>query len=367
MKNLFSSILFFSLFQCGYGQNFELNDIAGQYLNEFKVPGLAISVIKSDKVLFGTAGLKQCGTENRIDLDSKFQMGSNSKAITATIVAILVEGGKIEWDAKLLEIVPSLKGGIKEVYESITLEDLLSNRGFIQPFEESGSREWKGIPQRKSGTKISKLTFAKYALNLKPKIGESKEFSYSNGGFIIAALMLEQASGKSWQELIELYSEFYKVDLTKGFPNQETPNQTFGHKKRLRKYKPVLSKDELYFNFDMSPAGNLSISIKDMTKVMSNHLAGLLGSDDGVLSAESYKKLHFGRDGYSLGWYNGNIGETEQRFSYHGGSLETFSSSIMISSDRDIAIIIMVNSDDKNSTELRDKLRVELWEKYRSE
>lgn len=347
-------------------QNDVLNSIADKYQKEYKIPGIAISVIKTDTIYYGVAGVKKCGDSEEINLSSKFQIASNTKAITATIAALIVEESKIEWNSKLIEVVPELEGKVRKEYYDITLEDLLSNRGLVQPFEEDGSKEWKGIPPSIINSNNSKLDFAEYALNLNPVVISKDNHSYSNGGFIIAALMLEEASGQSWRELIEKMNLKYDINAFIGFPNQEIQTGTYGHKKRFGKYKAVLPADEYNFEFDFSPAGNLSININDFSKFIRHHLNGLFGEDN-ILKATTYHKLHYGHEKYSLGWYNGNIGDTNQKFSYHGGSLGTYSSAVMLSADREVAIIILVNSDDKKTNELKNKLRVELWKKYGSQ
>lgn len=363
MKIIFCLTILFGCVQNVLCQTNALDSIANTYLNEYKIPGLAISVIKPDTTYYGVAGHKRCGSMEGIDLDSKFQIASNAKAITATIAALLIKENMITWDSKITDIISELKGKINPAYESVTLEELLSNRGGIQPFETDSSDEWKHIPNSIKVSSHSKFDFAQYALNLEPKIDAEKGHPYSNGGFIIAALLLERCSNKTWSELIDKFNAQYQVKSSMGFPNQESPNQTFGHKKKRGKYRPVMPEDEYNFDFDFSAAGNLAISVRDMTTIMSKHLEGLLGQDN-VLSSATYKKLHFGFDQYALGWYNGNIGESEQKFSYHGGSLETFSSAIIISADRKIAVIILANADDKKTNKLKDELRIELWEKY---
>ena len=96
---------------------------------------------------------------------------------------------------------------------------------------------------------------------------------------------------------------------------------------------------------------------------MQLHLKGLLG-DNNFLLSESYERLHFGLADYALGWYNGYIGKTTQRFSYHGGSTGTFSSAIMLSPDRGVGIIILVNAESKAVQKLKTELRELLWTRF---
>ena len=146
--------------------------------------------------------------------------------MVATIAATLVEAGALNWDSKLLEIVPALQGNCKKEYENITLEQLLSNRAMIAPFEEDNSKEWKNIPKNIAQEDNQKLAFAKYALNLPPSIPEEINHVYSNGGFGIAALMLEVASGKSWEVLAKDFFQQQGLAYFQGFPSQENQNGT---------------------------------------------------------------------------------------------------------------------------------------------
>lgn len=85
---------------------------------------------------------------------------------------------------------------------------------------------------------------------------------------------------------------------------------------------------------------------------------------DDIIPAYQQVTLHYGFPNYALGWYNGQIGDTEQRFSYHGGSLGTFSSAVILSADRQVAIVILINADGKQVTRLKTELRKALWEQY---
>ncbi len=174
--------------------------------------------------------------------------------------------------------------------------------------------------------------------------------------------MLEKAAGKNWTQLLEVLNTKYEIETIIGFPNQES-NGTFGHRKKLFKYKAISNAREYKFRFDLSPSGNLSLNILDLSFFIKHHFDGLNGKAN-ILKEETYHKMHFGLEKYSLGWYNGNIGNTELKFSYHGGSIGTFSSAIMISPERQVAIIILINSDNKKTSELKTQLRTLLWEKF---
>ena len=84
-----------------------------------------------------------------------------------------------------------------------------------------------------------------------------------------------------------------------------------------------------------------------------------------MLSASTYQYIHYELPAYGLGWYNGFIGDSEQRFSYHGGSIGSYSSAVFLSRDHEIGIVILINADGKKVTEVKNLIREELWDTYK--
>ncbi len=181
--------------------------------------------------------------------------------------------------------------------------------------------------------------------------------------------MLEHKTGQSYEVLLASQFESLGYDFYIGFPQAEDSEQNHGHRKKTLaflsqdKYWPLPADNSFSVQDYFAPAGDLSLNISDLSHFIQLHLKGLLG-DNNYLSAESYEKLHFGLDDYALGWYNGYIGQTKQRFSYHGGSTGTFSSAIMLSPDRAIGIVILVNAESKAVQQLKTAGRELLWTRY---
>lgn len=339
-----------------------LDSIANAFIRTHKLPGMGISIIKTDTSRYAIAGVKRIGATEELSSHSKFHIGSNSKAILASVAAILVEEGKIKWKSKLIEVVPDLKDKVKTAYHDITLEDFLAHRGHIHPFEDTGSKEWKKMPKDLN----TLFDFAQYAMNLEPI--EFKEgggtHTYSNGGTAIAALMLERSSNKSWESLVEDYCNTLGADCHIGFPSQKDKQDTYGHKKGLVKFKAIPPHKEFDLAF-LAPAGNISVSLEGLSKIIRANLTGLRGKDNTVKTT-TYQKQHYGFDKYALGWYNGIIEQYDARYSYHGGSLGTFSSRIIIIPKLDIAVILLFNSDHaKNKAAETDLLKL-LWKGFAS-
>ena len=70
--------------------------------------GMAAFVLRGERIIAqGVAGVRKRGTAERITLDDRFHLGSCTKAMTATLVAMLVEEGRLNWTATLGEFLPT--------------------------------------------------------------------------------------------------------------------------------------------------------------------------------------------------------------------------------------------------------------------
>lgn len=349
--------------------NSELQTTVDSFRQTYRVPAIAVSVIYQDEIRYAWSGTRSIENGEPIDAASKFQLSSNTKAITATIAARLVEKGVVDWKTTLAEAVPELRDNIIPAYRTVTLADFLSHRAGLPPFEDDQSSEWKEMPDDIETASNPRLAFATYALNLPLVDLTTGEDHYSNGGYIIAALMLEKQSGQSWPALVDAFFSARQWDYFMGFPSEEGKEGTRGHQRKAlaflsaNKYRTVRTDEEQFLPDYFSPAGNLSLNLIDYSQFIQLHLRGLLGTSN-ILSADTYEYLHYGLPSYALGWYNGQIGDTEQRFSYHGGSLGTFSSAAILSADRQVAIVILINADGKQVTKLKTELRQALWQQY---
>src|SRR6185312_612387 len=98
-------------------------------MTQWKVPGLAIAVVKDGHVVMARGyGVRELGKPGRIDADTLFDIASNTKAFTAAALGTLVSGGKLQWDDPVVKYVPGFRLDSPYVTAEITLRDLLSHR-----------------------------------------------------------------------------------------------------------------------------------------------------------------------------------------------------------------------------------------------
>ena len=86
-----------------------LNPVLDPIRARFELPALAAAVVKNGKIVASAAaGTRRDDTVIPVTIDDRFHIGSDTKAMTSLLAAMLVEGGKIRWDSTVAEIFPEL-------------------------------------------------------------------------------------------------------------------------------------------------------------------------------------------------------------------------------------------------------------------
>ena len=338
-----------------------------EYREEYGIPGIGAVVLTSTSILdIGIDGVRKLGEPDSIEIDDKFHIGSNTKAMTGYVAGVLVEKGLIRWDTRISEVFPEFSEAIRDVYQDKTLQDLLSHRARILKFM-SGS-EFTQLPEFEGSYVEQRKAFTGWLLQQEPvDIDTTRGYTYSNAGYGIAAVMLEKVSGTSWEELMqdELF-EPLGIIATFGWPAYADEDQPWGHyydtdSNRVLPHDPH---DEYQLPKILSAAGDLSISLQDYAKFLSINLLGLNGKDT-ILEAATCRYLHTCNDTtmqYALGW--GRREHEGHSVSRHNGSAGTFYCTALVFRDEDLALVIMMNGDMLDAEKGIDELRTRILEPY---
>lgn len=308
-----------------------------------EIPELSYAILTSDSVIvsrvigFHKSTLKSDDT--RALPEDYFHLGSNTKAITGYIAGYLVEQNKISWSAKLFALFPEWKSAANPAFYDVTLADLLSHRARIQPY--TSGTEFQLLPKFTGSKSDRRKEFALFLLHNNPLEKNAKSYNYSNAGYSIAACMLEQASGKTWEELVdEVLNKKLGLHYMFGWPNKSATNQPWGHWMENDKFVPVPGNTDYNLNL-IEPAGDISMPIADYVKFIQLNLAGLTGKP-GFLKPQTIEYLHYGHPEYAIGWLNTN--SAQKHSSEHAGSAGTFYCYTLINKDKNLAYVIMANS-----------------------
>jgi len=336
MKKLVTIILVLqSLGLTAQTTNRTMDSLIEKTITEYKIPSMVVGYITGDTCYYGSAGTTKVNGDQEVTLNDKYHLASNTKAITSLIAMRLVEEGKISMETTFIEIFPNLKKEISEEYYKITLGDLLSHNAGVQPY--TNVLESLKLPEIKGTPSERRKAFAIFVLNEKPvSAGE-----YSNAGYAISSLMLEQASGMSFEELVAKTMKSLDFDHVVNFPNKADENAPWGHITKGNTQEALPPEYEYELEDYMLAAGDISMNVVDYSKLIQMHLNGLNGIDSYVSSA-GFKQMHFGIDNYAYGW--GNFENNGNKISAHDGSTGTFHSHAMLDPKSDFAIVIVMNA-----------------------
>src|SRR6185295_6270801 len=166
---------------------------------QHNIPAMGAIVFRADTILArGIAGVRRSNSPVPVEQRDRFQLGSNTKAITATVLATLVEEGKLAWTTPIADIFPERRDSISPDFRAITIDLLLSHHAGISAFDDTDAKDFRSIP-RLSGTPVQRrAAFTAWVLGNKPA-GPVGKSIYSNGGYTIAGAVAERIAGESWE------------------------------------------------------------------------------------------------------------------------------------------------------------------------
>jgi D-alanyl-D-alanine carboxypeptidase len=200
--------------------------VVDSLLRAHRVPALAAAIIEPGRIRYMVGGRRRNDQPALAQLTDYWHLGSNTKGITSFVAARLVERGKLRWDTKLIDVVPELRGHVLPAYETATLAMLLAHRTGVRPYDTGP--EISTLPAFTGDISQQRLQFAQFVLQQSPMPPSAKPYAYSNAGYALAALMLERAAHRSWEQLVARTCRRLGLHERLGFPNRQDAAQPWG-------------------------------------------------------------------------------------------------------------------------------------------
>ena len=161
-------------------------------MTTWQIPGLSIAIVRNDSVIYAKGfGVLGARSSAPVDQRTLFEIGSSSKAFTATLVAMLVGEGKMRWDDRLTTYLPDFRMYDAVANEEVTIRDALTHRSGIA----RGEFVWLGAG-------ISRDEVLHRVRFLKPESPFRSRYSYQNMMFLAAGQAVSQAAGSTWDDLV---------------------------------------------------------------------------------------------------------------------------------------------------------------------
>jgi CubicO group peptidase (beta-lactamase class C family) len=278
---------------------------------KYNLPAMAAAVILNGRTVgLGATGLRKVGSDVKVTSEDKFHLGSCTKTMTATLIGIIVEQGKLQWDTTLASALPDLAEDIHSEYRNVTLKHLLAHRAGLPPPE----RTW---PKGKSFMDMhnlpgppmqQRLAYARMMLCQEPEAMPGTKYIYSNAGYTIAGVIAEQTMNTPWETLMrEMLFEPLHME-TAGFGAMGSPgkiDQPWQHRFADGKLCPI---EPGRFSDNppaIGPSSTVHCSIEDWATFIKAHLNGTQARASLLkLKPETFQTLHtpaFGSN-YAPGW-----------------------------------------------------------------
>ncbi len=374
MKKIISAILLFlSLTTLSFAQRIDrskfVKDSLDFYINRaltnWRIPGAAVCIVKDNKIVMMKAyGIKELGQPDKVDINTLFMIGSNSKAFTATSLAILQTEGKLNLDDKVTKYLPKFKLENKPAGEMAVIRDLLCHRLGMQTFQGDFTFYNTNLTREDVIKKLGELQ-ATYPFRTK--------WGYTNAAFLTAGQIIPVVTGKPWEIFVRenifaplgmINTLALSADLSKSY------NRTVPHTLIDGRLAPIP-----YAQIDgLAPAGAISSSINDMSKwVLALLNDGKVGPRQ-VIPLSAIKATREPQDIvgevhhpngesdyelYGLGWF------LEQYAGHslvmHTGGVNGYVSSVTMMPDEHLGIIVLTNTD---QNEFYEALKWEVLDAY---
>jgi len=272
--------------------------------NEAVALGAAIIDVNG-VVELAVAGTRASGSDVLVTVDDLWHIGSDTKAMTATLLARLDAQGVLDLDATLVSLLPDLADDMHDGYGQATLPQLLThgtgvapNPGLVRMFQYRASS--RPMPEQR-------LEIARRALGQEPAFTPGTGYQYSNIGYMIAGVIAETQTGQAWEDLIaaELFTPLGMSSAGFGAPGTEDEmDQPRGHTSFImgKSISGVGRSGDNPLAF--GPAGTVHLSLEDWARFGAEQLRGAQGTSD-YLSADLFEQLHTplsNDESYAMGW-----------------------------------------------------------------
>ena len=254
---------------------------AEKAMKDWEVPGMAIAIVKDDKIVFAKGfGVRKVGETTPVDERTIFAIGSSSKAFTAAALATLVDEGKIKWDDRVTKYLPDFETYDPYVTRELTIRDLLTHRSGL----ERGDMLWYG-------TENSRDEILRRTRYIKPTWSLRSNFGYQNLMYLAAGQVVAKVTGSSWDDIVA-----QKIFTPLGMASSSTSIRTFKngdnvanpHGKIDDKVQAIA-----WRNIDnIAPAGSINSNVVDMAQWLRLQMGKGTYETKKVFSAATSNEMH---------------------------------------------------------------------------
>ncbi len=330
----------------------EIDEYAQKAMQDWRVPGFAIAIVKDDAVIFAKGyGVRKLGETTPVDERTLFAIASNTKAFTAAALATLVDEGKLKWDDPVTQYLPGFQLYDPYVTRELTIRDLISHRSGLATF--GGDLLWYD-------TTYNRDEILRRIRHLKPTSSFRSKYGYQNVMFLAAGQIVAAVTGKSWDDylrerfLVPLGMTTTNTTVTafKATDNVAAPHNEMDGKLRVVRYSNVDG---------VGPAASINSNVAEIAQWIRLQLGRGKYNGKQIFSAASSREMwspqtivpiseagerfnptrHFNT--YGLGWFISDY--QGRKLVSHGGGLDGMISQTAMMPEENLGVVVLSNSE----------------------
>ncbi|GHO45577.1 serine hydrolase [Ktedonospora formicarum] len=322
-----------------------LDAFVSSSMERWHTPGLAVAIVQNGEILL-TRGFGERNLEHKqsVTPETRFAIGSCTKAFTATALAMLVDEGKLDWDKPVRDYLPTFQ--LYDSYATIhaTTRDLLTHR--------------VGLPRHDLLWYTSALSRAELVARLR-YLEPTREFrqtwQYQNLLYMTAGHLLEVITGQSWESFIQ-ERIFTPLGMNASCFDAETARASVNCATPYKEASSGVATMDWYPHWHaLGPAGSIHTNVLDMSQWLLLHLQQGTYKGQKLLSQAQMREMHTPHvskpeprkyselffDSYALGWaVTAYRGHTLIR---HGGNIDGFSAQTAFLPDEQAGVVVLTN------------------------
>ena len=319
----------------------KLGEVVERERERFKVPGISVGILRDGKVEAAGYGVGSLDTNDAVSSETLFQIGSNSKVFTTTLLMTLVDEGKVNLDAPITDYLPNLKLKDEAALEKMRVRHFVSHQTGLwgDYFEDFG---WGDDAISKAVAKAVEM----------PQMYQPEElWAYTNINFTIVGKLIEDELGQTFEaamkervfDPLEMQRSFYFPWEVIVWPH------AVGHTAAKPGEKEVEPARNFWLNRQLGPAGAISSNVHDVLAFDKFHLTGKTPTGKPVISDKARAAMQQPQiiaanfvDEWALGWWLYKVDGAQ--IVGHGGGTNGFITRNTLIPQQNMAWAIFTNS-----------------------
>lgn len=305
---------------------------------ELGIPGLSLVIVKNDQIIY-LKGIGEKDIEKKLPVtpDTRFAIGSASKAFTGMLAVMAADDGKLSLDDSPKKFLPYFTLRDQEAAAKITIRDLLSHRSGLN---RTDLAMVTGLLNREELIRV--------AGQAKPTAKLGEKFQYQNIMYTAAGEAVAKAENSTWDKLIAT-----RIFKPLGMNNSDTSAQamqkardfSFGYE-----YNPATKVTRRLPQRPIpaaAPAGAINSSARDMAQWLRLMLGDGTLNGKRLVSEKNFNELTHkqmniaGSVNYGLGWFLREW--SGHRVVEHGGNIDGFNSQVALMPDQKLGFALLTN------------------------